>query len=165
MITYSFTKTVKSDKLLNEIIQAGISSPLYIETVDNQVNVNFENSLSPEDISTLGYVVSNHQTLSQAEYIEQVVSKAREFGNELIKQGAAENIALGITQAGMTNAVRKRLSEITNALMTGSLYDAITEARAVPAENKDTVFITDARLLALVNKLEAYLGLPLSEEL
>jgi hypothetical protein len=45
------------------------------------------------------------------------------------------------------------------------LYDAIAQAKAIPAENKDSVFITDARLIKFINKVEEYLGIPLSTTL
>ena len=45
------------------------------------------------------------------------------------------------------------------------LYDAIAEAKAVPDEAKDPVFLTNARLLAFVNKIEAHLGLAASTSL
>ena len=72
---------------------------------------------------------------------------------------------LGITQAGMTNTVRKRLGEVTNCLITGSLYDAMNEARLIPAEHKDSTFITNARLLSFINRIETFLGIALSETL
>jgi hypothetical protein len=93
-----------------------------------------------------------------------ILSPAMQFGQNLIKEYASENIALGITQAGMAGTVRAVTADITGALNTGSLYDAIAAARAIPALSKDAVFVTDARLLIFINKIEAYLGLPLSEE-
>lgn len=94
-----------------------------------------------------------------------IVKEAMEFGQSIIQIVSAENIMLGITQAGMTGTVRKRSQEIVLALMTGSLYDAMAEARALPPESKDGVFISDARLLAMINKIEDYLKLPRSTSL
>lgn len=102
--------------------------------------------------------VSNTQSGS----IKNIISSAVAFGMDLMIEFASENVMLGITQAGMTNAVRQRTAQIVNCLMTGSLYDAIVQARAIPAEDKDPTFLTDARLLAFVNKIETYLGIPLS---
>ena len=100
------------------------------------------------------------------EYIKSnILVPARSFGESLINDFAAENILLGITSSGLTNHVRKTLSETTDCLLTGSLYDAIYEAKAIPAEKKDAVFITNARILGFVNKIEAYLGMPLSNSL
>ena len=97
--------------------------------------------------------------------VESIVNEAQRFGFNLIISFAAENILLGISQLGMTTSVRATTAMVVNALMTGSLYDAITEAKAIPLENKDAIFVTDARLLAFINKIETYLGIPLSETL
>jgi hypothetical protein len=94
-----------------------------------------------------------------------ILTPAMAMGAQIIKEFAAENIALGITQAGMTTRVRLVTGDIVNALSTGSLYDAITAARSIPAESKDPTFVTDVRLLTCVNKIETYLGLPLSSTL
>lgn len=93
-----------------------------------------------------------------------ILSPAMQFGQNLIKEFASENIALGITQAGMTGAVRAVTADITSALNTGSLYDAIQAARSIPEESKDLTFVTDSRLLIFINKIETYLGMPLSLE-
>jgi hypothetical protein len=93
-----------------------------------------------------------------------ILVPARTFGQLLIDDFAAENILLGITQSGMTNQIRKTLTEATLCLLTGSLYDAIHEAREIPEEEKDGVFINNARLLSFINRIESYLGLPLSTE-
>lgn len=97
--------------------------------------------------------------------VQNVIKKAMEFGNQILIEFAAENVLLGITQAGMTTAVRNATARIVSALQTGSLYDAINECRAVPAQDKDATFVTDARLLLFVNKIEVYLGLPVSTQL
>lgn len=114
-----------------------------------------------QDNEKLAQVIADEQKAA----IEKVLSDAIGFGNKLIKEITLENMALGITQAGKTGQVRKALTEALLALQTGSLYDAIIELKAIPAEAKDEVFVTDARLLQAVNKIEAYLGLGLSESL
>ena len=58
--------------------------------------------------------------------------------------------------------VRKAMTEVLLALQTGSLYDAIAEAKAIPVESKDETFLSDARLLLFINKIETYLEVPLS---
>jgi hypothetical protein len=54
---------------------------------------------------------------------------------------------------------------VIGALQTGSLYEAIANAKAVPSGNKDATFITDVRILSFVNKIESYLGITLSTSL
>ena len=97
--------------------------------------------------------------------IKSIVGNAIAFGTSLMVEFAAENVAMGITQDGMTNHVRKAVSEVTNCLMTGSLYDAIAEIRGIPVEMKDPKYLTDVRLLAFINKIEDYLGIPRSTTL
>jgi hypothetical protein len=96
--------------------------------------------------------------------IKFAVERAILFGQSIIAEFAAENVLLGITEASMTNQVRKVTMQVTSALNTGALYDAIAECRAIPEEDKDDVFITNDRLLTFINKIEEYLGIPLSEE-
>lgn len=109
-----------------------------------------------------------HASQAQAKLqnsIEELISAAIQFGHKTVVEFAAENVLLGITQLGMTSPVRAATAKVVSALSTGSLYDAIGECRAIPAEQKDLVFVTDIRLLQFINKIEAYLGLPLSTEL
>jgi len=96
---------------------------------------------------------------------EGLVKGAIDFGWQLLIQFAAENVRLGITQAGKTRHVREVLSPVIMCLLSGSLYDAIAEAKAVAEEDKDATFLNNTRLLAFVNKLETHLGMPLSTSL
>ena len=98
-------------------------------------------------------------------FIRTKIDSAMDFGRDCIAEFAAENVALGITQAGMTGTVSDIFEKIVQALQTGSLYYAIDLAKAIPTEDKDATFVTDIRLLAFVNKLETYLGIPLSTSL
>lgn len=97
--------------------------------------------------------------------VQSAVSAAISFGQKLMSDFVTENVMLGITQAGKTKAVRQAFVEVMSALQTGSLYDAIDEAKLIPLEAKDPVFVTDARILSFVNKIETYLQIPLSESL
>ena len=97
--------------------------------------------------------------------IEEVVSSASRFGSELMITFAAENVLLGITQEGKTGEVLTKLAGVQLAMQAGSLYEAITRIRAIPLEEYDTKYITEARLLVFINKIEEYLGLPLSTEI
>jgi len=60
--------------------------------------------------------------------------------------------------------VLDRMQSVMIAAQSGSLYEMIVRLRAIPAESKDAKYITDARILACINKIETYLGLPLSTE-
>jgi hypothetical protein len=124
--------------------------------------------IDTEGVLSIGenQTVKNNYVLPDAiAATENAIANARAFGSKLINEFAAENLRLGITAAGKTKSVRQAMSQITDALNTGSLYDAIDEARLIPAPSKDATFITDVRLLAFINKIEAYLNQPLSQAL
>jgi hypothetical protein len=87
------------------------------------------------------------------------VKAAIDFGSQLLVDFASENIILGITADNMTKTVRQNMSEIILALQTGSLYDAIDEIDAIPAESKDGKYITDARLQEYRDKITNFLGI------
>lgn len=97
--------------------------------------------------------------------VEQSVSAARDFGMRLMVNFAAENVLLGITQEGKTGEVLTKMAPVMTPLQSGSLYEAIAQMRAIPSEQYDTKYITAARLLSGINKIETYLGIPLSESL
>jgi hypothetical protein len=89
--------------------------------------------------------------------LKQAVQGAINFGNQLLVDFAAENIKLGITQDGMTKTVRQNMAEVMSAISTGSLYDAIEEIDAIPAEAKDDKYITDERLAVYKQRILDYL--------
>lgn len=90
------------------------------------------------------------------------IEESMAFGQRLIRDFAVENVLMGITQMGLTNTVRKTMLEVGAALTTGSLYDAIAEAKLIPAEKKNNIFVNDTRLLKFINKIEDFLGIPRS---
>lgn len=108
---------------------------------------------------------ANQNSMLIASIMTGVLTPAIAKGQELIVTFAAENISLGITQAGMTTQVRTVTADVVSALSTGSLYDAITAARAIPQASYDSTFVTAARLLTFINKIEDYLGIPRSTSL
>lgn len=91
-----------------------------------------------------------------------VLIPAETFANILTADFTSENISMGITQDNMTTTVRIVLSDVYNCLKTASLYDAIKALKAIPEESKDLKYITNPRLLVFMNKIEAYLKLPLT---
>lgn len=93
------------------------------------------------------------------------VQGAMGFGQLLMTEFIVENVKLGITVDNMTETVLDAMSGVMNALQAGSLYLAIDRIKAIPVESKDAKYITDARLLTYVNKIEEYLGFQLSDEL
>lgn len=86
---------------------------------------------------------------------EAIVQRAMDFGQKLIKQFAAENLRMGITQAGKTAEVRTKMGDVMNALISGSLYDAIDQANAIT--DFDSTFVTEARIQGFIAQIQAYL--------
>jgi hypothetical protein len=97
--------------------------------------------------------------------IQIVSAKLKEsitFGSNLIFQAVVENITLGITQAGKTQAVSDYCAKLQVYVTTGSLYAAMDEidaliAAGIPANLSP--FITIVRLNAYKSKILAFLTL------
>jgi hypothetical protein len=133
---------------------------------DTQVVLYYTVPLSEEQQAAIQLADVSFVDNDPEDYVlRNVIIPARQFGQQLIDRFTAQNVLLGITQAGKTNHVRKVLREVSDALDKGSLYDAMYEARQIDIADKDTVFITDERLLGMVNELEKYLKIPLSTSL
>ena len=90
------------------------------------------------------------------------IRKATDFGQDLITEFAVQNVMLGITADGKTGEVLDKMAPIIAALQSGSLYEAITRAKAINPSDYDTKYVTHDRLYAFINKIEAFLGLQLS---
>lgn len=129
--------------------------------------LHYTDSLSESEVSTIITADANYIDNDPYEYIlTEILIPARQFGDRLIDEFAAENVLLGISYSpSMTNHVRKTMREVSDALGTGSLKDAMYEARQISSESKDATFITDARLLKFINRIETYLGMELSTTL
>jgi hypothetical protein len=85
------------------------------------------------------------------------IKSAMSFGQQLALDFIVENTLLGITQAGMVAKVRDALDAPFRAIETGSIREAIALIKAIPPEKRYPVFVTDARMLTYVNRLEDFL--------
>jgi len=130
------------------------------------VTLIYDSDLTEQQVATILVAEANYVDNDPFQYIlDNVIRPARAFGQQVMDEFIAENVLLGITQSGKTNSVRKLMVEVQGALACGSLYDAIYEARQIPVESRDPVFVSAARILQFINRLEGYLGIPLSETL
>lgn len=93
------------------------------------------------------------------------VANIAAFSQDLLNQFAAENIQMGITQDNKTEDVLDVMLPVMSALQGGAPTVAIKRAKAISESDYDAKYVTEARLLAYVNKIEAFLGLPLSNSL
>ena len=133
---------------------------------DPHVTLIYNGEISEEEVVEILAADANYLDADPfTDILRNIIFPARTFGQKIINEFAAENVLLGITQAGKTGFVRKACREITDALITGSLYDAILEVKALPEDVKDPVFLSNTRLLSLVNKVEDYLKIPRSVSL
>lgn len=97
--------------------------------------------------------------------VEKSINDAMAFGAQCLREFSAQNVLLGITQAGMTGTVLTILTGVMQALLAGSLYEAIARVKAVDPADYDGTYLNATRCLTFVNKIETYLGVPLSETL
>jgi hypothetical protein len=125
--------------------------------------------MSDEDyesyVSGMSDLLAAYETARTQLGIESVVSAATQFGQSIMISFAAENVLLGITQENKTGEVLDKLVDVLAAVQAGSLYEVMSRIRAIPVESYDAKYITAARLLVFINKIEEYLGLPASTSL
>lgn len=165
--------------LKTQIQAAGLSQVDRVVTDGDVLEIHFPTELSAQDLTTLNGVVAAHTGKTTAEqlafYLNEIVFP---FCAELINTFAAENISMGITQAGKTPHLLGLFTKkypVPNETLgislkacfdSGSLYAAllvIQHVRDNPSEFDGlSPFVTDARLKQMKNKIEAFLGLPLS---
>lgn len=102
--------------------------------------------------------------LTTLQSIQNAIANAQQFASNLMQQFAAENVLLGITQAGKTGAVLDYLSDLLNCMVTGSLFQAIIVCDTIINDTSNTKtntspFVTNARITAYKNKIQDYLGI------
>lgn len=159
---YTFINAVNSTKLYRELQESFVADRLQHLNVDGEeVTVYTTESLSSQEESNLEDIIMAHITTDVYAQIETAIKKASEFGQKLIMDFAVENVMMGISQAGKTKEVLAFLTPVKIAVDTGSLYAALEElntlqATTLPAELSP--FVTEARLQAMIDKIEKYLG-------
>jgi hypothetical protein len=89
---------------------------------------------------------------------------SRAFGVALVDAFAVENVVLGIN-AAQSDAVMAALLPTLTALSNGYLETAIRRVKEIDQNIFDGVFLSEARLLSYVNKIETFLGITLSTSL
>ena len=94
--------------------------------------------------------------------VKKIVTEAISFGQNLIIDFAAENVLMGITQAGKTKEVADYLADVMRYAQSGSLYEVLAEVNrlqtsGLPAELAP--FVTTDRMNAFKLKIEQYLGI------
>jgi hypothetical protein len=86
------------------------------------------------------------------------ILQAMEFGKQIMAEYAAENVLAGLTIPQIQD-ILLRTAKIQSDLMTGSLYTALVEIDLVQT---DDMVVTPTKVKEFRNKIQVYLGLPLS---
>lgn len=120
---------------------------------------------SPELKAAKQIAEAEEAAMAAQRYVESVYDNAVNFGKGLLKEFTVQNIMMGITADNMTGTVLDSMTSVIVAINNASLKDAIVKAKSIPEEAKDGKYITDARLLSFINKIETYLGIPLSMDM
>jgi hypothetical protein len=158
---YTFIKNIIPDQLQQEIIDAGLESISYIETVGDTVNIIFPEELTQQQIDDLSALVNNHSTEPSSEDIAGYkIREATVFGETILKQFTIENVLMGISQAGKTRQLSDYCHKLAHYVSTGSLYAAIEQIDAMILAGLDETlepFITEARLLEYKAQIQAFL--------
>lgn len=90
-----------------------------------------------------------------------IVKNAINFGSELLVSFAAENVSMGITQAGKTKAVADFLTDVTRYSQTGALYEILAEVERLEAlglPEELAPFVTTERFASFKSKIQNYLN-------
>ncbi len=167
MPDYAYTRSTSylPEQLIGEILAVNPTSISGVSTSGTDITVHAGVSLTLFEQASVETAISSHVPNTAHAYVSSVIKNAIQFGNQLLINYAAENVLLGITTEGKTGQVLTKLASVQLALQAGSLYEAITRIRATPTSEYDEKYVTANRLLAFVNKIETYRGLPLSETL
>jgi hypothetical protein len=163
--------------LKTQIQAAGLTSVSHIETNGDVLDIHFTAALAQNEQDTLAATVAAHTGKTSAEQLADYLnSTVHPFCEDLINTFAAENISMGVTQAGKTAHLLGLFTKkypipseslgisLKACFDSGSLYaarDVIQYVRDNPSEFDGlSPFVTDARLLSMKNKIETFLGLP-----
>jgi hypothetical protein len=158
-MTYTYNKKCNLDLLTKEI-EKELRNLLFLNGEHQKTNIHFSIELSIEDKTILDTIVENHEPIRTIDNIRNIVNSAIDFGNQVMREFIIENVSLGITQRGLTSHVRRVTSDLIQCLITGSLYDAITEVKMINPDDLDPLILSEERLLAFRNKIHTYLGIP-----
>ncbi len=110
------------------------------------------------------YVISDVTSEYQLSDAISTLKSNREFGMSLIDTFAIENVAMGVNDE-QSDLVLSALASVLMALSNGYLETAIRRVKDLNPATFDGVFLSEARLLGYVNRIEIHLGITLSTSL
>jgi hypothetical protein len=139
-------------------------------------NVHYPTLDENGDVVLVDKTSQEYSDLMTLQYTIDIGNKAEEFGKNLMSKFRGENIAMGITQAGMSGPVISVMTEridvnndghpldVKSTVETGTLYEAIKviDHHIAKAQNGDynsmIPFVTVDRLLQMKNDILNYLS-------
>lgn len=158
------TLALIQNNLVTSIIQ-NCAAYITNEAANYQAIIDITNLSSPP---LVGFTYNSDGTFTaSAAYYQALVAAATSFGQKLVVQYAAQNVAAGITQVGKTLALITYMSTLSVCLNTGSLYEAINQINIMIADTSDTKanlspFVTNDILYTYLNLIQTYLSVPLT---
>jgi len=166
MAERNFTKTINFLGVFSDQLKEDVSvGPIYdkCRLLGNQLTIILTQEPSAQQDTDLtsfinGFVDAPTLEEQMALYLEKDVDK---FVKEMIYEFAAENIAMGITQAGKTKAVADELRDLNYYMRSYSLYEVMAEIDRLIAAGIDPTlapFMTDARMTDFKNKIAGFLA-------
>lgn len=163
MIKYTRTlQSVSLSRLHRELKTAlGASVFDHVDRVGQEVHIFTKRELIVNEQVRIDEVVAAHQPILVSEIAVQRITAAIEFGNKLVIEFAADNVALGITQAGKTKEVVDYCGNMLRYIQSGSLYEVIHEVDKLIAAGIPSglaPFVTADKLEAFKQKIVDFLA-------
>lgn len=125
-------QSVSLSRLHQELkLALGASVFDHVDRVGNEIYIFTKRELIINEQVRIDEVIAAHQPILVSEVAVQRITAAIEFGNRLVIEFAADNVALGITQAGKTKEVVDYCNNMLRYIQSGSLYEVIHEVDAL----------------------------------
>lgn len=96
--------------------------------------------------------------VSTCTMIDKKVKKAINGVNSVMSEFCAENIIMGITQAGKTKLIADALRDVFYYSQTGSLYEAKNALNAITIVEEMSPFLTENRRQEVITKIDDLLS-------
>lgn len=154
MIQYTFNKNVDISKLIQQIILADLSKPLYITNENDITVISFEEELDPQQYEKLQHVVQAHKKNATEEMIANRIRNAMDFGKELIVEYATDNI-LANRSLDEIKHISSKLAHIQLLLLSGSLYAVLSELEKITPDH----IITQEVIDKYIQKIKLFLNI------
>lgn len=154
-MVYSYVKTNNPEKLIKEINASAMSSLILKITIQGTyVDVETTSDLDQGQQSSLLAVIQNHNPdIPDVELIvKKKIYQCMDFGRDIIAEFGAQNVAMGMSDAQMTQ-LAEEFSSIQNLLLSGSLRLAKLQIEA-----NTSVLVSSERKAYFASKIGTFLA-------